>query len=600
VSAPVDAAPGPHAEYARRLEARRALAAERERTHALTGNGRFAVAVAGLVVVFFVFALKWLHPAWLALPVVAFLALSFWHQRVGRALRRARRAAGYYERGLARLEGRWAGGGDPGTRFLDENHPNALDLDLFGKGSLFELLCTARTRSGADRLAGWLREPAAPDEVRSRQQAVEELRGRLDLREDLALLGADVPAGVDLNRLVQWGAAPPILTSRLARGVTLVLAVLGAAGLTAWAVGYGSLPFAGAAALEVAFALWMRDRVRRVVGPLEKRAHDLAVFYGVLARLEQEQFSSPRLARLRAALEGAGKAPSEQIAQLMALIELLDSRRNLYFAPFAAVLMWTTNLAFALDRWRVRTGPAIQGWLEAVAEFEALCALATYAHENPGDPFPELAEEGPLFDGEGLGHPLLPAATCVRNDVRLGGDLRVLVVSGSNMSGKSTLLRTVGVNAVLAQAGAPVRAARLRLSPLTVGATLRIQDSLQAGRSRFFAEVLRVRQLVELARGPRPLLFLLDELFHGTNSHDRRVGAGAVVRALVEAGAVGLITTHDLALTHIADQLAPRAANVHFEDHFEEGKVVFDYRMRPGIVEHSNALALMRSVGLEV
>jgi DNA mismatch repair ATPase MutS len=182
----------------------------------------------------------------------------------------------------------------------------------------------------------------------------------------------------------------------------------------------------------------------------------------------------------------------------------------------------------------------------------------------------------------------------------LNEDLRLLVVSGSNMSGKSTLLRTVGVNAVLALAGAPVRARHLRISPLVVGATLRIQDSLQAGRSRFFAEITRVRQLVDLARGPIPLLFLLDEIFGGTNSHDRRLGAEAVVRSLVNYGAIGLVTTHDLALTHIVDLLAPRAANVHFEDHFENGNITFDYRMRPDVVQKSNALALMRAVGLEV
>jgi DNA mismatch repair ATPase MutS len=168
------------------------------------------------------------------------------------------------------------------------------------------------------------------------------------------------------------------------------------------------------------------------------------------------------------------------------------------------------------------------------------------------------------------------------------------------MSGKSTMLRTVGVNAVLALAGAPVRAKRLRLSPLVVGATLRIQDSLQAGRSRFFAEITRMRQLVDLARGPMPLLFLLDEIFGGTNSHDRRLGAEAVVKGLVNCGAIGLVTTHDLALTQIVEILGPQAANVHFEDHFENGSITFDYRMRPGVVRKSNALALMRAVGLEV
>ena len=195
---------------------------------------------------------------------------------------------------------------------------------------------------------------------------------------------------------------------------------------------------------------------------------------------------------------------------------------------------------------------------------------------------------------------MIPAAECVRNDLSLGGSVRALVVSGSNMSGKSTLLRTAGVAAVMALAGAPVRALRLRVSPLAVGATLRVQDSLQAGKSRFYAEITRVRQLVDLAGGPLPLLFLFDELFHGTNSHDRRIGAESVLRGLLDRGAIGLITTHDLALAKIAAGIGPQALNVHFEDHFENGQMRFDYRMRPGVVEHSNALALMRAVGLEV
>jgi DNA mismatch repair ATPase MutS len=207
---------------------------------------------------------------------------------------------------------------------------------------------------------------------------------------------------------------------------------------------------------------------------------------------------------------------------------------------------------------------------------------------------------GALFESVQLGHPLLPRATMVRNDVRLAGETKLLVVSGSNMSGKSTLLRTVGINAVMALADAPVRAVSLRLSPLAVGATLRIQDSLLEGRSHFYGEITRIRTLADVAAGPVPLLFLLDELFHGTNSHDRLLGAEAVLRSLIDRGAIGLITTHDLALTAIADELAPRAVNVHFEDWFEESAIRFDYRMKPGPVTRSNALALMRAVGLEV
>jgi DNA mismatch repair ATPase MutS len=218
-----------------------------------------------------------------------------------------------------------------------------------------------------------------------------------------------------------------------------------------------------------------------------------------------------------------------------------------------------------------------------------------------------------MFDGVGLGHPLIPAARMVRNDVSLAvrGPERsvppgrvsapqLLVVSGSNMSGKSTLLRTVGVNAVLAFAGAPVRAGRLRVSPLRVGATLRIQDSLQEGRSRFYAEITRIREVADLAEGSVPVLFLLDELLHGTNSHDRAVGAAGILRALLDRGAIGLITTHDLALTNVADTLGSRASNVHFDDRFEAGEIAFDYVMKPGPVTRSNAIALMRAVGLDV
>jgi DNA mismatch repair ATPase MutS len=337
-----------------------------------------------------------------------------------------------------------------------------------------------------------------------------------------------------------------------------------------------------------------------VLAAVDRRASDLELLSLLLERLERERFQAPRLARLRGALDVEGLPPSRQVARLSRLLQRLDAKRNQLFAPFACLMLWTTRTAFAIEAWRAVSGPAIAGWLAAAGEVEALGALAAYAYENPADPFPEMATGGPCFEGEGLGHPLIPEDRCVRNDLRLGDPLRMLIISGSNMSGKSTLLRTVGANAVLAQAGAPVRAHRLRMSPLAVGATLRVQDSLQAGRSRFYAEITRLRQLVDLAGGTPPLLFLLDEILHGTNSHDRRAGAEAIVRGLIGRGAIGLVTTHDLALAEVADQLAPRAANVHFEDHLEGGTMMFDYIMRPGVVRNSNALALMRAVGLEV
>jgi DNA mismatch repair ATPase MutS len=271
------------------------------------------------------------------------------------------------------------------------------------------------------------------------------------------------------------------------------------------------------------------------------------------------------------------------------------------FAIIAASLAWATQLAFAIEGWRARSGPHVPRWLEAVGEFEALAALAAFSAEHPGYTFPELHGEPAHVEATGLAHPLLPESA-VANDVRLGGDAAHLwVVSGSNMSGKSTLLRALGVNVVLAQAGAPVRAAAMRLSPLHVGASIRIVDSLQDGKSRFYAEITRLKGIVDLTRAERgAVLFLLDEILAGTNSHDRRHGADGVLTGLTEMGAIGLATTHDLALGEIADRLAPAAANVHFEDVFHDGVLSFDYTLRPGLVRTSNAIALMRSIGLDV
>ena len=269
--------------------------------------------------------------------------------------------------------------------------------------------------------------------------------------------------------------------------------------------------------------------------------------------------------------------------------------------PFALLLASRPQMAMLLDRWRQRFGKRFAGWVDALGEIEALCALATYSFECPEDTFPEIVDTTTVFEAEGLGHPLLPRAQCVRNSLSLGNcGTQVLIISGSNMAGKSTLLRAVGVNLALALAGGPVRASKLRLTPLVVGATLRIQDSLVAGRSRFYAEILRVRQLLDMARGFPPLLFLLDELFQGTNSADRLMGAEVVLRQLTDAGAIGLVTTHDLALTEIASQLEGRGANVHFEDHFHNGEITFDYRMKPGVLRHTNGLVLMRAVGIKV
>jgi hypothetical protein len=593
-------APEPRVEIERRLAHRRARAARLAAADRAFSWLRGGIALALLVLWWLSLGPEGIASLWLLAPIGLFLAAVLAQDGVVRRRRQAERGVAFYESALARIEQRWAGTGEPGERFQDEAHPYAADLDLFGPGSLFELLCTARTRGGQEALADWLRHPASVSEGRARQQAVAELRGGLDLREDLALAGEDVRTAVAPAALRDWAQAPPAGFPSYARAVSVTLAGLDLVSALAWYLGAGPRPLIAVLALAGSWALLLHARVERTVRAADRPGRDLALLAEVLSRLERERFVAPYLVALRRKLDSEGLPPSSQLRRLARLQELLESRRNQLFAPLALPLLWSTQLALAVEAWRLRIGPNVPVWLAAVGEIEALCALAGYAHEHPSDPFPDLVDEGPRFDGLELGHPLLPEGACVRNDVRLDREQRLLLVSGSNMSGKSTLLRTVGINAVLALAGAPVRASALRISPFSLGASIRIVDSLQQGASRFYAEITRLRQLVDLARDHPPLLFLLDEILHGTNSGDRRVGAEAVVRGLLSRGGVGLVTTHDLALARIAEDLAPRARNVHFEDHIENGRVAFDYRLKDGVVTKSNALALMRAVGLEV
>jgi hypothetical protein len=536
----------------------------------------------------------------LLIPLAVFIVLIVVHDRVLRRLARFQRVTEFYARGLARLEDQWAGTGETGDRFFDAAHPYARDLDLFGKGSLFELLCTARTRAGEETLARWLLAAAGPEEVRARQAAVAEMRNRVTLRERLFTAGEDVRAGVHPEALAGWGEGKPDFQSRWLPWLLALLAALWVASIVVWGVTRNWDLALLMSLINYAVSYRMQRRVSASADGVEKAAQDLRVLREVLEVMEGETFAAERLRGLRASLSRGQVAPSAAVKKLERIYDWLEDRRNGFVAIFNAFVFYTAQLTMAAERWRERFGPAIRGWLEAVGEFEALAALAGYAYEHPSDTMPEFTEERPWFETEGLAHPLLPLEKAVGNDLMLGRAPQLIVISGPNMAGKSTFLRGVGLNAVLAQCGAPVRAKRLRMSPVTVGASICVLDSLQGGVSRFYAEIQRLKALSDLASGAAPLLFLLDELLSGTNSHDRLEGTRFVVRELVSKGAIGLVTTHDLALTAIPEAMDGAGQNCHFEDSIEDGRLKFDYRLRPGIVQTSNALKLMKAVGLDV
>ena len=619
-----DSIHNPEVEYRERAGARRSKASRYSGRETMISRARLAVFVAGVVMVWMAFVEGAIPAILLLVPLVAFIALVIAHDKAIAAKQRFERAASFYERGLARLEDRWAGSGANWEKFRDPHHPYADDLDILGDASLFQLLCSAGTAGGEAKLASWLLSAANRDEIISRQDAVGELRPRLDLREDLAVLGQSLDSHYDAARLSEWAQGSPVAFSAWERLAAPVLAVLttiallvsfpsllrGVISMThpqlaaslaeSPLLAFGSLPFLVMVIIQMAFAWHLSRRVNLVVTGVERAGGDLSLISGILERMERETFTSPRLVSLRGRLQSEGDPPSKRIARLNRLIDLLESRRNQFFFPIAALWLWTTQLAFAIERWRSQSGESVTMWIDSVSEFEALGSFAAWSWEHPSYPFPRIIETGPAIEGSAVGHPLIPAKRRVDNDIALGSGTSLLLVSGSNMSGKSTMLRTVGTNTALALAGAPVCAGSLSVSPMQIGASIRINDSLQEGSSRFYAEISRLKQIVELGRSGAPLLFLLDEILHGTNSHDRRIGAEAVIRSLIELGAIGLVTTHDLALARIADQPELHARNVHFEDHMEAGRMAFDYRMQPGVVEKSNALALMRAVGLDV
>ncbi|MCC6810201.1 MAG: DNA mismatch repair protein MutS [Deltaproteobacteria bacterium] len=590
----------PAAAYAERKRERTASLRLALSRYAWVSNARLLVFLAALVLAYF--GLKGgaaLALAYAAGPIAIFLVLIVVHDRVASAKERAERAVAFYDRGLSHLDGSWPGRGNDGLTLQPAGHPYAPDLDIFGKGSLFELLCGAQTKEGRERLAAWLLAPATALEAQARQPAVAELAGDLDLREALHENGAGANASLDARTLLAWANEAPRLQARILRVILPVVTAASVVTLLAWIfTDVPAWPFLCVLPFVFAIDRWLARDIAAVTLRVSRPLNELKALQNILKSIERRTFSAEWLRQRVSRLATDGMLASERIGALVRLVEWYDSRRNQLFAPFAYAWLWGPNFALAIEKWRRAHGRAAAEWLLLVGDVEALASLAAYRFEQPSDVFPEIADGPPRIEATALGHPLLARDKCVANDVMLLDRPQIYVVSGSNMSGKSTYMRTIGTNVVLALAGAPVRAASMRVSPLHIGASLRVQDSLQEGASRFYAEIRRLKQVMDLAAGP--LLFLLDEILAGTNSHDRRVGTEAVLRTLVNKGAIGVVTTHDLALTEIATALSSRAKNVHFEDHMEGATLVFDYKMRDGVVQKSNAIALMRAVGLEV
>jgi len=542
---------------------------------------------------------------------LGFLVSYIVHGRVQRVERRYNVLRAINEEGLQRLRRDWNAlplrrpPGDPPA------DGTAADLDLLGHASLQHLLNTPATPVGLATLQAWLLAPAPPEVARMRQQAVSELAPRIELREELGLRGRAI-AGEQPNyeRFLAWAGGPLWLAERpwllwLARLLPLANAALLAALLA-------GLPVEWLLALSVlagvAITMTIGRRVDAIIDQVATRQEVFAAYGALFRLLAAQRFEAPELRRLLDAMAAGGVRADQQMRRLGRLMPLADIRQWIFFAAIQVTTLWSVHLLWLLERWQSEAGRHARSWLTALGELEALVALATLRFDNPGWVLPELSDgQGSrTLQARGLGHPLLSDDVRVVNDVEVGPPGTFLLVTGSNMSGKSTLLRAIGVNVVLAQAGGPVCAASMSLPPLALATSMRVQDSLERGVSYFMAELLRLKEVIDEARrardeGLRLPLFLLDEILHGTNTAERQIAARRIIAHLLGLGAIGVVSTHDLTLA-AAPELAEAARQVHFRESFTRGplgpSMHFDYRLRPGLATSTNALKLMELVGL--
>jgi hypothetical protein len=590
----------PRLAYQQRADLARAEDARYDSWSAVTGNGRVLLIFVGVGLALWTRSRGGDQPVsfyWaLAGLFVGSLIAQDWADR---RRDQARLRVLHYERAMDRLAGLWKGFTQKGLRFDTPNHPYARDLDVIGSGSLFQVIDTTRTLRGESTLAAWLLAPSPLAAIEGRRASARALSQDLDARERLAIAGLDKEVSrIDEEPLLSWVDGPEIFTASPI--IILAARILPVVTISTYLIAReGLLPFQllwGLLVGHLLLAARTRKEVERIGSVAERTEAMLNRLLPVFEASLLMSTPTPHLKELVASLTGAVEATRS----LKRRVAVFQSRANLIVAVLSPLLLWDIHAAVLLRAWRTQYGARLRSWFEALGAVEALSAMGTYVFEHQEDAWPELSEGAPVFEAKGLGHPLLGADKCVRNDVKLQGRGTGLIVTGSNMSGKSTLLRAMGLNTVLALAGLPVRSVSMRVSVIQIATTMRVSDSLQEGASFFLAEVQRLKSVVDLAHGQLPVLFLLDEILAGTNTRERSLGARGVIAHLLDVGAFGVVSTHDLSLARLGDHFRERIEYAHFTDQVTGDQMTFDYLLKPGVVQTSNALRLMRAVGLNV
>ncbi len=489
-----------------------------------------------------------------------------------------------------------------GEEQIERDHPYSYDLDIFGKASLFQYICRTTSRPASDLLAEYLKQSASREEILRRQEAVGELQPLTGWRQELITLGyLNAGAGNDPAPLMQWLRSDDIFIKTNREKIIIVgLSLLALASVILVIAG---LPAAIFTPVFIINFVYYFTRIKKISKLQEQvsRSSDLLRSYSEIIRLiENENFTAAKLVDLQGSFKDTNPA-SYRIRQLSKLVARLDSRLNV-LVSFPLNLLFFTDIHFcmALERWKREHALRIPGWFAAMAEFEVLASLGNMTFNNPGWVFPTVTDDYFVFRAETMGHPLIPADRRISNDFSVEGPGKAIVITGSNMSGKSTFLRTCGINAVLAFAGAPVCASAFIVSRVRLHSSMRISDSLEENISSFYAELRRLRAIISEAESDPKALLLLDEILRGTNSDDRYTGSVALIRQLTGYGSAAMIATHDLRLAGLEKELPDAIENYHFDVKVSGEELFFDYILTPGVCSSFNASLLMKKMGIKV
>lgn len=592
------------AQYRERLEKYRGLVAEQTKAINRISNLRLAVFLLGAGVGSYLLVRK--SYGLFAFDLIVFLTLFIFlirrHDHLFTRRKYAETLLQINDDALKRLSGEWTAFPDDGREFLNDSHPYAQDLDIFGQGSLFQFINSAATYLGRLKLRDLLAEhPKSREEIMARQEAVGDLALKLDWRQGYLAEGVLAAKMHDPEALFTWAGRVEQIYRKPAVifGLSLLPVITIALGIVTVVVPemnyYG---FAAAVLVQFLLLRIYAGKRGKILGMAATYAENIAAYDKMLALLEKEEFSSPYLAGLMKKLKNSqGRTAGEQIHQLVKIVDAIANRRNQFYFLFNLLFLLDYQLMFALEKWKEKSGRQLRDWLKIIGEVEALSSLALLKHDHPEWTMPVLSAGQPQFAAEEMAHPLILAG--VANNLKYKQPEKILLITGSNMSGKSTLLRTAGINLVLAYAGTVVCARTFSCSLLAIYTCMRVSDNLEKNISSFYAELLRIKMLVRAMEEGQEIFFLLDEIFKGTNSIDRHTGAKALIRKLSQEKLLGLISTHDLELGDLAKECT-QVRNYHFQEFYVNDEIRFDYKLRPGVSTTRNAAFLMKLAGISL